>query len=170
MIMVGNAIVTDLTITPLPAAPLHALEIWSNAPAVAKRFEAAMAFTLPPMGRSDGNEALRLIRYEPTVWLAEGDTSALADILAEDGSLTPIGGGIVRVRLSGKGWRTLLMEGGVFDAENPAFVQGSSAATIIDHVAVRLHVVSEDVCDVYVPLSFSAGLVHFWKVTTGSLG
>ena len=161
---------TSVTITQLPAAPLHALEIWSNAPAVAKRFAAATGFALPPMGRSDGTDALCLIRYEPTVWLAEGDTSALADILAEDGSLTPIGGGIVRVRLSGKGWRTLLMEGGVFDAENPAFVQGSSAATIIDHVAVRLHVVSEDVCDVYVPLSFSAGLVHFWKVTTGSLG
>jgi hypothetical protein len=44
----------------------------------------------------------------------------------------------------------------------PDFAPGCSAATIIDHVAVRLHVVSEDVCDVYVPASFSAGLVHFW--------
>jgi heterotetrameric sarcosine oxidase gamma subunit len=167
--MVGSAIVTDLTITPLPAAPLHALEIWSNAPAVAKRFEAAMAFALPPMGRSDGNEALRLIRYEPTVWLAEGDASALPDILAEDGSLTPIGGGIARVRLSGEGWRTLLMEGSVFDAENSAFAPGCSAATIIDHVAVRLHVVSDDVCDAYVPASFSAGLVHFWEEAVGCL-
>jgi heterotetrameric sarcosine oxidase gamma subunit len=169
MIPLGSAIVTDLTITPVPAAPLHALEIWSNAPAVAKRFEAAMAFALPPMGRSDGNEALRLIRYEPTVWLAKGDTSGLADILAEDGSLTPIGGGIVRVRLSGKGWRTLLMEGGVFDAESPAFAPGCSAATIIDHVAVRLHVISDDVCDAYVPLSYSAGLLHFWKTAALSL-
>jgi heterotetrameric sarcosine oxidase gamma subunit len=167
--MVGSAIVTDLTITPLPAAPLHALEIWSNAPAVAKRFEAAMAFALPPMGRSDGNEALRLIRYEPTVWLVEGDASALPDILGEDGSLTPIGGGIARVRLSGEGWRTLLMEGSVFDAENSAFAQGCSAATIIDHVAVRLHVVSDEVCDAYVPASFSAGLVHFWEEAAGSL-
>jgi heterotetrameric sarcosine oxidase gamma subunit len=162
-----------LTITPLPAAPLHALEIWSNAPAVAKRFAAATGFALPPMGRSAGTDALRLIRYEPTVWLVEGDASALPDILsgilAEDGSLTPIGGGIVRVRLSGKGWRTLLMEGGVFDAENPAFAPGCSAATIIDHVAVRLHVVSDDVCDAYVPASFSAGLLHFWEVAAGNL-
>jgi heterotetrameric sarcosine oxidase gamma subunit len=169
MIPLGSAIVTDLTITPLPAAPLHALEIWSNAPAVAKRFEAAMAFALPPMGRSDGNEALRLIRYEPAVWLAEGDTSGLADILSEDGSLTPIGGGIVRVRLSGKGWRTLLMEGGVFDAESSSFASGCSAATIIDHVAVRLHVISDDVCDAYVPLSFSAGLLHFWEQAARNL-
>jgi heterotetrameric sarcosine oxidase gamma subunit len=158
-----------LTITPLPAAPLHALEIWSNAPAVAKRFEAATGFALPPTGRSAGTEALRLIRYEPTVWLVEGDVSALPDILAQDGAITAIGGGIVRVRLSGKGWRTLLMEGGVFDAESPDFAPGCSAATIIDHIAVRLHVVSDDACDVYVSASFSAGLVHFWEVAAGSL-
>jgi heterotetrameric sarcosine oxidase gamma subunit len=163
------ATVTDLTITQLPAAPLHALEIWSNADAVAKHFETATGFALPLTGRSGGNEALCLIRYEPTVWLVEGDVSALPDILGEDGALTPIGGGIVCVRLSGKGWRTLLMEGGVFDAENPAFAPGCSAATIIDHVAVRLHVVGEDVCDAYVPLSYSKSLIHFWEEAAGSL-
>ena len=160
---------TDVTITPLPAAPLHALEIWSNAPAVTARFKAATGFPLPPMGRSDGNDALRLIRYEPTVWLVEGDADALPAILGNDGSLTAIGGGIVRVRLSGKGWRALLMEGGVFNAENAEFAPGCSAATIIDHVAVRLHVASDEACDVYVPLSFSAGLMHFWEQATASL-
>jgi heterotetrameric sarcosine oxidase gamma subunit len=163
-----------LTITPLPAAPLHAFEIWSEAPAVAARFEAATGFALPAMGRSSGTGALRLIRYEPTVWLVEGDANTLPDILGpeilgDDGSLTPIGGGIVRVRLSGEGWRSLLMEGGMFDAESPAFAPGCSAATIIDHIAVRLHVVSDDACDVYVPASFSAGLVHFWEQAAGSL-
>jgi heterotetrameric sarcosine oxidase gamma subunit len=158
-----------VTITPLPAAPLHALEIWSNAPAVAKRFEAATGFALPPMGHSAGTDALRLIRYEPTVWLVEGDASSLQEILGDDGSLTPIGGGIVRVRLSGEGWRTLLMEGGMCDAESPEFAPGCSAATIIDHIAVRLHVVSDDACDVYVPASYSAGLVHFWQGAAGSL-
>lgn len=163
MMRAGSAIVTEVTITQLPAAPLHVFEIWSNAPAVAKRFEAAMGFALPPMGRSAENAALTLIRYEPTVWLVEGDALALPDIIGDDGTLTDIGGGIVRVRLSGNGWRTLLMEGGVFDAENPAFTVGCSAATIIDHVAVRLHVVRDDACDAYVPLSFSTGLVHFWE-------
>jgi heterotetrameric sarcosine oxidase gamma subunit len=163
-----------LTITPLPAAPLHALEVWSNAPAVANRFAAATGFALPPMGRSAGTDALRLIRYEPTVWLVEGDASTLPailgpEILGDDGAITAIGGGIVRVRLSGKGWRTLLMEGGVFDAENPAFARACSATTIIEHVAVRLYVVSDDVCDVYVPASYSAGLLHFWEVAAGSL-
>ena len=129
---------TDVTITTLPAAPLHAFEIWSNPALVARRFEAATGFALPPLGRSSGNDGLRLIRFEPTVWLAEGDTSALPAILGEDGALTAIGGGIVRVRLSGLGWRSLLMEGGVFDAENPAFSLGCSAATIIAPAATTV--------------------------------
>ncbi len=160
---------SNVSVTPLPAAPLHAFEIWSAPTAVATRFEAATGFALPPMGRSAGSDALRLMRFEPSVWLVEGDALALPEILGEDGAFTAIGGGVVRVRLSGPGWRTLLMEGGVFDAESPAFAPGCSAATIIDHVAVRLHVVSDDACDAYVPASFSVGLVHFWEAAAGSL-
>jgi heterotetrameric sarcosine oxidase gamma subunit len=89
--------------------------------------------------------------------------------LADDGALTAIGGSIVRVQLSGKGWRTLLMEGGVFDAENPNFASGCSAATIIDHVNVRLHVVDDDTCHAYVPLSYSEAIIHFWKTAALSL-
>lgn len=160
---------TEVTITTLPAAPLHVFEIWGNAASVAKRFKAAMGFALPATGRSDGSDALRLIRFEPTVWLVEGDASALSAILADDGAVTSISGGIVRMRLSGPSWRTLLMEGGVFDAEAPAFSAGCSAATIIDHVNVRLHVISDDACDAYVPLSFSQGLLHFWQQAAASL-
>lgn len=160
---------TDVSITVLPAAPLHALEIWSNPAFVAQRFKKAFGFTLPAMGRSDGNDALRLIRYEPTVWLVEGDASALSGILADNGALTAIGGGIVRVRLLGKGWRTLLMEGGVFDAESPNFTTGCGAATIIDRVNVRLHVVNETTCDAYVPLSYSEALIHFWETAALNL-
>jgi len=153
---------TGPTIAALPPAPLHAVEIWSNPQVVAARFLAAMGYALPPMGRSAGSGGLILIRYEPTVWLAEGGVSALPGILGEDGAITAIGGGIVRVRISGTGWRTLLMEGGVFDAESPAFAPGCSAATIIDHVAVRLLVEAEDACVAYVPASFAEGLLHFW--------
>lgn len=160
---------TDVTITALPAAPLHALEIWSHPAGVAARFEAATGFSLPPSGRSSGSDALRLIRFEPTVWLVEGDTAALPAILGEDGALTAIGGGIVRVRLLGKGWRSLLMEGGVFDAETPAFAPGCSAATIIDHVNVRLFVESADACIAYVPLSYAADLIHFWETSARTL-
>ena len=160
---------TDLTIAALPATPLHALEIWSNPAEVAQRFEAATGFALPPSGRASGCDALRLIRFEPTVWLVEGDASALPAILGEDGALTAIGGGIVRVRLSGPGWRSLLMEGGVFDAETPGFAPGCSAATIIDHVNVRLHVENGDACIAYVPSSYAADMIQFWKTASRTL-
>ena len=160
---------TDITVTTLPAAPLHALEILSNPPAVGARFEAALGAALPAMGRSLELPALRLIRFEPTVWLVEGDTAGLADVLGPDGSLTSIGGGVVRVRLAGPGWRSLLMEGGVFDAESPKFAKGCSASTLIDHVNVRLLVESDDSCLAYVPLSYAHDMVHFWQVATKTL-
>ena len=154
---------TDVTVTTLPAAPLHAFEIWSDAPVVAARFEAAIGFALPRLATSGGTDKLRLIRYEPTVWLVEGDASALPEILGDDGALTAIGGGIVRILLSGTQWRALLMDGGMFDAESPGFAPGCSAATIIDHIAVRLHVLSDQTCLAYVPASYCAGLIHFWE-------
>ena len=160
---------TDVTISALPGAPLYAFEIWSNPALVAKRFEVATGFALPPLGRSSGNDRLRLIRFEPTVWLVEGDTSALEAILGEDGALTAIGGGIVRVRLSGLGWRSLLMEGGVFDAEAPDFAPGCSAATLVDQVNLRLHVESADACIAYVPLSYAAEMIHFWETSATTL-
>ena len=160
---------TDVTVTSLPATPLHAFEIWSNPGEVAKRFEASTGFALPPSGRASGSDALRLIRFEPTVWLVEGDASALPAILGEDGSLTAIGGGIVRVRLSGPGWRSLLMESCVFDAETPVFAPGCSAATIIDHVNIRLHVETENACVAYVPASYSTSLIHFGETASSTL-
>ena len=160
---------TDVTIAALPAAPLHALEIWSNSGEVAQRFEATTGFALPPSGRASGNDALRLIRFEPTVWLVEGDASALPAVLGEDGALTAIGGGIVRVRLSGPGWRSLLMEGGVFDAESPAFAPGCSTATLIDNVNLRLHVENADACIAYFPSSYAADMIEFWNTAARTL-
>ena len=160
---------TDVTIAAQPAAQLHALEIWSNPGEVAQRFEASTGFALPPSGRASGGDALRLIRFEPTVWLVEGDSSALPAILGEDGALTAIGGGIVRVRLSGPGWRSLLMERGVFDAETPDFAPGCSAATVIDHVNVRLYVETDDACLAYVPSSYAADMIEFWNTAARTL-
>ena len=160
---------TDITITALPAAPLHVFEIWSNPGAVANRFETALGRSLPVLGRGLQLPSMQLIRYEPAVWLVEGETSRLAEILGPDGSLTAIGGGIVRVRLSGAGWRSLLMEGGVFDAESNDFAPGCSAATVIDHVNVRLLVESDDACLAYVPLSYAHDMIHFWTVAAESL-
>ena len=161
--MKGRAIVIDVIITPLPAAPLHAFEIWSNPQAVAARFLKAKGFALPAMGQSASHDGLTLIRFEPAVWLVEGDPEGLEAVLDENGALTAIGGGIVRVRLSGPGWRRLLMEGGVFDAENPHFAAGCAASTVIDHVNFRLHVESANACIAYVPASYAHDMLHFWN-------
>ncbi|WP_421847442.1 sarcosine oxidase subunit gamma [Novosphingobium sp.] len=162
---------TDPTsITALPAAPLHVLEIWRNGPAVAARVQKALGFALPAMNRSAANAAITLMRFEPTVWLAEGDVSVLADTLGDDGALTAIGGGIVRFRLAGPGWRELLMEGGVFDTSATALPVGATAATVIDHVGVRLLVESDEACVAYVPASFAQSLHHFWDEALPLIG
>ena len=160
---------TDVTITALPAAPLHVFEIWSKPSTVASRFEAALGRSLPVLGRALQLPAMRLIRYEPAVWLVDGDPAGLAEILGADGSVTAIGGGVVRVRISGAAWRSLLMEGGVFNAESTDFAAGSSATTLIDHVNVRLYVESLDACLAYVPLSYARDMIHFWTVAAKSL-
>ncbi len=159
---------TKVAVTVLAEAPLHALEIWSAPAAVAGRFKAETGFSLPPMGRSGRNDTVRLIRVEPTVWFVEGDVGRLPAILGDDGAVTEIGGGIVRVCLSGPGWRRLLMESGVFDAETTEFGAGHAASTIIDHVNVRLHVVTADRCEAYLPRSFSAALIEFWEKTAST--
>jgi heterotetrameric sarcosine oxidase gamma subunit len=163
MTLPERATVTELTITPLAAAPLHVLEIWSDPEAVAARFAVVKGFALPAMGQAAGTDGVTLMRFEPTVWLVEGDVAGLDAVLGEDGALTAIGGGIQRVRLSGPGWRTLLMEGGVFDAESAAFAPGCCAATLIDHVGVRLAVESDTACTAYVPVSSAADLIAFWR-------
>lgn len=167
----GNVTVTEPTsITALPAAPLHALEIWSNPQAVAARIQKALGFALPAMNRSAGNAAITMLRYEPTVWLVEGDVAVLADTLGDDGALTAIGGGIVRMRLAGPHWRELLLEGGFFDTSAAAFPAGATAATVIDHVGVRLWAESDDACIAYVPASYALSLHHFWDEALPLLG
>jgi heterotetrameric sarcosine oxidase gamma subunit len=159
--------VTELTITQLPAAPLHALEIWSHPADVAARFARDMGVSLPAMGCSARKSGLTLMRFEPTVWLVEGDTEGLNAVLGDDGALTAVGGGIIRVRLSGPGWRRLLMEGGVFDAQSDAFAVGCCTATVIDHVNVRLFVESDRACTAFVPASYGQDLIHFWEAAKG---
>lgn len=151
------------TIDVAAAMQVHALELWDRA--AADRLAVVLGFTLPPPRRAAGDASLVAIRVEPAVWLLDGPAlvpEAVEVALGDGGALTAIGGGLVRVRLSGTGWRALLTADGVFDAENPDFDAGSVAATIIAHVAVRLHVVDDMTCDAYVPASYATGLIHGW--------
>ena len=89
--------------------------------------------------------------------------------LGQDGALTPVGGGLARVRLSGPAWRSLLMEGSLFDAESAQFAVDCVATALIEHVTVTLRVESADACLAYVPASHAADLLHFWQISAGGL-
>jgi heterotetrameric sarcosine oxidase gamma subunit len=110
-----------------------------------------------------------VLRLSPTTWLVEGDVAALVRALGDGGALTPTGGGYRRVRLSGPKWRSLLMEGGLFDAESAKFAPGCTATTPIEHVTVTLRVESADSCLAYIPASHAADLLHFWRLSAGGL-
>lgn len=162
MIRKGRAIVTELTTC--DAGDVLALELWDAAGA--GPVAAVLGFALPAAGCSAGDDVCRAMRFEPNVWLVEGsgvDARALAAAVAGHGALTAIGGGLVRVTLRGAAWRALLMHDGVFDAEDVGFAPGRTAATVIAHVAVRLHVVGEDRCDALVPTSLADGLLARWR-------
>lgn len=156
---------TDLAIEPLPPAPLHRLELWGDPVPTAARLSGVLGHALPAAGRAEGN----VLRCGPTTWMVEGDVAALEAALEHGGACTAIGGGFVRVKLSGPGWRSLLMEGGLFDAENPAFGPDSVATTLIEHVTVTLRVIDADACLAYVPASHAEDLLHFWRISATTL-
>lgn len=156
---------TDVTIEPLGRAPLHVLELWGDPKAAAKRIAKALGHDLPNAGRAIGT----FLRLSPATWLVGGDVAALKAALGDGGALTAVGGGYERVRLSGPAWRSLLMEGGLFDAESPAFGTDSVVTTQIEHVTVTLRVESESACLAYVPASNAADLLHFWQISAGGL-
>ena len=156
---------TDVTIADLGRAPLHVLELWGDPRPVAARIAKALEHDLPRAGRAAGT----VLRTGPATWLVEGDVVMLKAALGQDGALTPVGGGLVRVRLSGPAWRSLLMEGSLFDAESAAFTVDCVATALIEHVSVTLRVESESACLAYVPASHAADLLHFWQISAGGL-
>lgn len=156
---------TDVTIADLGRAPLHMLELWGDPKPVAARIATALGHELPRAGHAAG----AVLRTGPATWLVEGDVAALRRALDNDGALTPVGGGLVRVRLSGPQWRSLLMEGSLFDAESAAFTVDCVATALIEHVTVTLRVESPDSCLAYVPASHAADLLHFWQISAGGL-
>ena len=150
---------TDVTIAELGRTPLHLLELWGDPKRVAARIAQALGHDLPRTGHATG----AVLRTGPATWLIEGDCTALRAALGDDGALTAVGGGLVRVRLSGPAWRSLLMEGSLFDAESPAFAVDCVATALIEHVTVTLRVETETACLAYVPASCAADLLHFWR-------
>lgn len=150
---------TEPSVTLLDPAPLAVLELWGDPKPAATRIAKALGHALPAAGRWEG-AALRL---SPTTWLIEGETAALAGTLGEGGALTEVGGGYARVRIVGAGWRALLMESALFDAESANFAPGCVATTLIEHITVTLKVESADACLALVPASHARDLIDLWQ-------
>ena len=148
MIPKGHAIVTEthVTITFAPAGSVDVLDLWDDAPI---DLTGITAFQVEPR------------RW----WLIDADDAALAGI-AGRGAIAPIGGGLTRAALRGARWRAALMEGGCFDAENPAFAPGHAAATILHHVPVWIHVTAPDAACVYFAASYTGAMADAWGVAT----
>ncbi|MFM9977107.1 MAG: sarcosine oxidase subunit gamma [Sphingomonadaceae bacterium] len=113
----------------------------------------------------------RAMRVEPQRWwlIDSGPAQAsIANALGDRGALTPIGGGLVRATLEGKGWRAQLMIGGAFDAEDPGFGVGQCAATLFGHTSVWIDVVAEERAHVYFAASHLQDIMHLWGVDASS--
>ena len=86
----------------------------------------------------------------------------LVEVAGDDGAVTDISGAAVRCAIHGGDWRTLLTYGGVFDAESPTFGPGSVAGTVVEHMAVRFDVITQDQVDAYVAPSYAQDLFGYW--------
>ncbi len=136
------------------------LELWS-AP--------AQAAALPAVCRARDWRQGRLIWIEPGAWLArapladlEHAAAALEAIAADAGAVIDITGGLARFRMSGPAWRELLTVGGVFDVESAAFRPGCTAATVLNHAAIWIDVITAEVADIYCLPSYARELEAGW--------
>ena len=152
------------------------LELWANAAAVSRRFAAVIGVALPRPSQSASAGLTRVIWREPSAWMirtplgGRGEALAhLAEAAGKDGAATDISGAAVRVALRGRDWRILLTHGGVFDAEAPVFGPGCVAGTVVEHIAVRLDVITEDQVDAYVAPSFADDLLAYWTTVARDL-
>ncbi len=149
MITKARATVTDasVAIAIAPAGDVVVLDCWA---------------LMPP-----DVHGVRALKVEPKRWwIIDGGAAiaAIAQRLGDDGALTPIGGGLLRARLTGPGWRAQLMIGGVFDAEDGGFGPGDCAATIIHHVPVWIDVIADAEAHVYFAASHRADIERLWRL------
>lgn len=142
------------------------LEIWGDVVAAGARLAAALDGETPPVGRSTPlAHHWRLMGVEPRAWRLVGPLGGLEAKLARaetalglEGAATDLTGSQVHLRLVGPRWREALMIGGVFDAEDPAFGQGATVATLLHQTPVRYDVFAPEGVDILVPPSFADDL------------
>ena len=163
----GRATVTDLTLAAIEGQTLFRLALWNDA--ASQRIGAGLGTTLPGPCRATTIAGLRWLWLELGHWLctcatadAEAQRERLETLVGSDGSLVEVGAALVGRRVTGSGWRALLMIGGVFDAEDPGFGPGSVARTTMHHCPLLIDVITEDCIHAYVPTSYAAEFFAFW--------
>jgi heterotetrameric sarcosine oxidase gamma subunit len=135
-----------------PASDVVVLDLWDGA--------------LPSL-----DPTIAILPVEPQRWWligAAGNSAEIAASIAGRGSLTPIGGGMMRATLTGAGWRGLLTISGCFDSESPVFTTGKVAATVIHHVPVWIAVTDDTACAVYFAASYAPTLAELWATAIGA--
>jgi heterotetrameric sarcosine oxidase gamma subunit len=159
---------TRATVVALEPAAQIAVEIWSGLDGAAARLGRTLGGGLPDLrGSTDLAGGWRGLRVEPTVWWLVGPLAgldaglaAVEAALGEDGAAVDLSGGFVRLEVVGPGWRELLMIGGVFDAEDPAFGPGATAGTVLHHASVRYDVIDDRRVHILVAPSYARDLLE----------
>jgi len=157
MISKGRVIETDMVIS--PAHTLLSLDMWDA------RGAKLGDIVLPAAGRAVTAAGGTILRVGPKRWWLDGAGFVASDVVAAlegRGVVTPNAGGWRRVRLTGD-WRDLIMQSGLFDAEDPAFGPGSVAMTTLCHAPCVVHVLAEDTCQVFVPASYAGHVLAHWQ-------
>lgn len=167
MIPPGNAIVIDLALTPITGQTLFRLALWDDA--AHARIGAGLGAPLPGPCRAVDIAGQRLLWLESAHWLiaclttdADAVRNRIERLVGTDGSLVEVGAALAGCRITGNGWRELLMIGGVFDAEDLGFGPGAVARTIMHHSALFIDVVTADRVHAYVPTSYAHEFFGFW--------
>ncbi len=156
-----------VTVTACPPDALLRLDLWTGPAPEA----------LPGIGRSLDTPHGRLLGIEPAAWLLrapmtnETDGGAWLQSLASDnGAVIILTGGLARFRLEGPRWRELLTINAVFDVEDPAFSPGRVAATILNHAAIWIDVITDTAADVFCLPSYGEHLAAGWRHAISRMG
>ncbi len=167
-----EASITGVRVEPALHRALLLAEVWGDVSVVERRLGSA----LPAPGKADVADNWRALWWEPGTWLIRPTADALPASLAGlssaldgEGAVNDVSGAFRRIVLEGSAWRTLLMIGGVFDAESPAFGPGCVAGTVVHHIPVRLDVLSPATVEAYVPPSYVEDLLHRWRASAARL-
>jgi heterotetrameric sarcosine oxidase gamma subunit len=173
MIRKGRVTVTEiavdpgLTVTACPPEALLRLDLWAG-PA---------HDVLSGFGHSRDTPHGRLLGIEPAAWLLRapvaGETEGgawLESLASDNGAVIILTGGLARFHLEGPRWRELLTINAVFDVEDPAFGPGRIAATILNHAAIWIDVITDTAADVYCLPSYAQHLAAGWRHAIARMG